>query len=200
VRATASWPALRISSRLTGKERGGPIRFRYPATPPAPRYRIAPAALAAVAIALAALCALAAAALVARELTRRAVLRPQPRPSPLELAIAYVRDSQARAEPDRRRALELLSEAAEGRVAADAADRAWSEPPPTPAGAAELAGLDPSTATELGDVLAGRAPGRTSDTEITVYKAMGHVAEDAAAAELAYRAAVDAGLGIEVAL
>src|SRR4051812_17419928 len=71
---------------------------------------------------------------------------------------------------------------------------------PPPAGAGELAGLDPAAATELGDVLAGRAPGRRDDAEITVYKAMGHVAEDAAAAELAYRAALDAGLGTEVAL
>jgi ornithine cyclodeaminase/alanine dehydrogenase-like protein (mu-crystallin family) len=71
---------------------------------------------------------------------------------------------------------------------------------PPPAGAGELAGLDPARAAELGDVLAGRVPGRTSASEITVYKAMGHVAEDAAAAELAYRAALDAGLGTEVAL
>lgn len=69
---------------------------------------------------------------------------------------------------------------------------------PPPAGAGELAGLDPAAATELGDVLAGRAPGRHDDAEITVYKAMGHVAEDAAAAELAYRAALEAGLGTEV--
>jgi ornithine cyclodeaminase/alanine dehydrogenase-like protein (mu-crystallin family) len=71
---------------------------------------------------------------------------------------------------------------------------------PPPAGAGELAGLDPAAATELGDVLAGRAPGRTSRDEITVYKAMGHVAEDAAAAELAYRAALEAGLGTDVSL
>jgi ornithine cyclodeaminase/alanine dehydrogenase-like protein (mu-crystallin family) len=66
---------------------------------------------------------------------------------------------------------------------------------PPPAGCAELAGLDPAAGTELGDVLAGRAAGRTSPSEITVYKAMGHIAEDAAAAELVYRAALDAGVG-----
>jgi ornithine cyclodeaminase/alanine dehydrogenase-like protein (mu-crystallin family) len=69
---------------------------------------------------------------------------------------------------------------------------------PPPAGCAELAGLDPATGTELGEVLSGRAPGRTSASEITVYKAMGHVAEDAAAAELVYRAALDAGAGTHV--
>jgi alanine dehydrogenase len=71
---------------------------------------------------------------------------------------------------------------------------------PPPAGCAELAGLDPASATELGELLLGRAPGRTADDEITVYKAMGHVAEDAAAAELAYRLARAAGAGREITL
>ena len=66
---------------------------------------------------------------------------------------------------------------------------------PPPAGCAELAGLDPSSATELGEVLAGRAPGRASPADITVYKAMGHIAEDAAAAELVYRTALERGAG-----
>jgi ornithine cyclodeaminase/alanine dehydrogenase-like protein (mu-crystallin family) len=69
---------------------------------------------------------------------------------------------------------------------------------PPPAGCAELASLDPSVGTELGEVLSGRAPGRSRDDEITVYKAMGHVAEDAAAAELVYRAALEAGVGRDV--
>jgi ornithine cyclodeaminase/alanine dehydrogenase-like protein (mu-crystallin family) len=71
---------------------------------------------------------------------------------------------------------------------------------PPPAGCAELAGLDPASATELGEILLGRAPGRMSPDEITVYKAMGHVAEDAAAAELAYRLAREAGAGREISL
>ena len=49
--------------------------------------------------------------------------------------------------------------------------------------------------TELGAVLAGRAEGRRSHDEITVYKAMGHIAEDAAAAALVYEAALERGLG-----
>jgi len=69
---------------------------------------------------------------------------------------------------------------------------------PPPAGCAELQGLDPSSATELGAVLLGRAPGRTSDDEITVYKAMGHVIEDIVAAELAVAAAERAGAGLVV--
>jgi alanine dehydrogenase len=71
---------------------------------------------------------------------------------------------------------------------------------PAPAGAAELAGLDPHAATELGEVLAGQAPGRITADEITVYKAVGHVAQDAAAAELAYTAALASGAGHEIAL
>ena len=69
---------------------------------------------------------------------------------------------------------------------------------PPPAGCAELAGLDPASATELGEVLSGRAPGRAHASEITVYKAMGHIVEDAAAAELVYRAALDAGVGRQI--
>jgi ornithine cyclodeaminase/thiomorpholine-carboxylate dehydrogenase len=53
-----------------------------------------------------------------------------------------------------------------------------------PVGSFELAGLDPSTGTELGEVLQGTRPGRTSPDEVTVYKAMGHAVEDLAAAEL----------------
>ena len=67
-----------------------------------------------------------------------------------------------------------------------------------PAGCAELAGLDPSVGTELGDVLLGRPRARASADEVTVYKAMGHIAEDAAAAELVYRAALSAGVGRDV--
>lgn len=69
-----------------------------------------------------------------------------------------------------------------------------------PVGCAELAGLDPASGAELGEVLLGRARGRGSADEITVYKAMGHVAEDVAAAELAYRLAREAGAGREIEL
>jgi ornithine cyclodeaminase/thiomorpholine-carboxylate dehydrogenase len=63
---------------------------------------------------------------------------------------------------------------------------------PPPAGAFELAGLDPSTGTELGEVLQGSRPGRTASDEVTVYKAMGHAVEDLVAAELVVRAGLDA--------
>jgi ornithine cyclodeaminase/alanine dehydrogenase-like protein (mu-crystallin family) len=69
-----------------------------------------------------------------------------------------------------------------------------------PAGAAELAGLDPAQATELGEVLAGRAPGRQGSEQVTVYKSMGHAVEDQAAAALVYRRALREGAGQTVAL
>jgi alanine dehydrogenase len=69
---------------------------------------------------------------------------------------------------------------------------------PPPAGCAELAGLDPSVGVELGEVLSGRVAGRSDDSEVVVYKSSGHIAEDAAAAELVYRAALENGLGREI--
>lgn len=59
---------------------------------------------------------------------------------------------------------------------------AATEPPP--AGAGELQGVDPESVSELGEVLVGRRPGRTSDQALTVYKSTGHAAEDVAAARL----------------
>jgi ornithine cyclodeaminase/alanine dehydrogenase-like protein (mu-crystallin family) len=55
---------------------------------------------------------------------------------------------------------------------------------PPPAGSHELQGLDQAAAVELGEVLAGSHPGRTSDEQISVYKSMGHAVEDAVAAAL----------------
>ncbi len=71
---------------------------------------------------------------------------------------------------------------------------------PYPAGSHELQGLDPSSAVELGEVLAGTRPGRTAPDEITVYKSMGHAVEDAAAARLVYERARAEGAGAELEL
>jgi ornithine cyclodeaminase/alanine dehydrogenase-like protein (mu-crystallin family) len=71
---------------------------------------------------------------------------------------------------------------------------------PYPAGAYELQGLDPGSAAELGEVLAGTHDGRASAEQITVYKSMGHAVEDAAAAGLVYGRALEHGMGTEVAL
>jgi len=66
---------------------------------------------------------------------------------------------------------------------------------PTPVGCGELAGLDPSTGTTLGAVALGRKPGRVSEAEITVYKAMGVAMEDMVAANIAYQRARREGGG-----
>ena len=64
---------------------------------------------------------------------------------------------------------------------------------PPPAGSFELQGLEPNDAVEVGEVLAGTRPGRTSDDQITVYKSMGHAVEDAAAAALVLEQAGGSG-------
>jgi len=71
---------------------------------------------------------------------------------------------------------------------------------PYPAGAHELQGLDPNDAVELGEILAGTREGRSSPEQITIYKSMGHAVEDAAAAGLVYRRALEDGVGVEVEL
>lgn len=141
--ASARWPELRVGSRLSAADGKGKLRFRSPKAPPAVDWGIAPGTLVGVLVAAAAVCALAALALVGLGLGRLA-LRPRaaPRLSPLELAIAFVRDSTQRTAGDRRRALELLAQAAEPEqpvLAEAAARRAWSRPEPTPASAGELA-------------------------------------------------------------
>jgi ornithine cyclodeaminase/thiomorpholine-carboxylate dehydrogenase len=64
-----------------------------------------------------------------------------------------------------------------------------------PVGCAELQGLPPAHGIPLGDALLGRADGRRSDEEITVYKAMGIAMEDMVAANLVYAEAKRRGLG-----
>jgi ornithine cyclodeaminase/alanine dehydrogenase-like protein (mu-crystallin family) len=52
---------------------------------------------------------------------------------------------------------------------------------------------------ELGE-LVERGAGRTSDTEITIFKSLGMAVEDVTAADLAYRRAVERGIGQELTL
>jgi ornithine cyclodeaminase len=52
---------------------------------------------------------------------------------------------------------------------------------------------------ELGELVAGTRPGRTSADQITLYKSVGVAAQDAAAAALVLTAARAAGLGTDVA-
>jgi ornithine cyclodeaminase len=53
---------------------------------------------------------------------------------------------------------------------------------------------------EIGEVLASTVDGRRSDTEITIFKSLGLAVEDVTAADLAYRRAVERGIGTELTL
>jgi alanine dehydrogenase len=71
---------------------------------------------------------------------------------------------------------------------------------PPPAGAPELAGLDPASVAELGEIVSGTRPGRTSPEEITLYKSVGVAVQDLAAAALVLAAAGDRDVGLEIEL
>jgi len=86
---------------------------------------------------------------------------------------------------------------AAGRVFVEWRGAATNAPP---AGASELQGIDASSLTEVGEVLAGTKPGRRSRDEITIYKSTGHAVEDAAAARLVYDRAIAEGVGISLKL
>jgi ornithine cyclodeaminase/alanine dehydrogenase-like protein (mu-crystallin family) len=51
---------------------------------------------------------------------------------------------------------------------------------------------------ELGEVVIGRHPGRTSDKEVTVFKSLGLAVEDVAAAQFVYARAVERSIGTVV--
>jgi ornithine cyclodeaminase/alanine dehydrogenase-like protein (mu-crystallin family) len=53
---------------------------------------------------------------------------------------------------------------------------------------------------ELGEVVLGRAEGRTSDHDITIFKSLGMAVEDVVAADLVLRRAVETGAGTELML
>lgn len=53
---------------------------------------------------------------------------------------------------------------------------------------------------ELGEIVAGARPGRTSADQITYFKSVGVAAQDAVAAAIALRRAQELGLGVELAL
>lgn len=71
---------------------------------------------------------------------------------------------------------------------------------PAPAGSAELQGFSADFGTELGELLLKQKPGRRSETEMTVYKSMGHAMEDLVAASLVYERALERKVGMRVEL
>ena len=72
---------------------------------------------------------------------------------------------------------------------------------PPPAGAPDLAGIDPAHVhAELGELVSGARPGRTSPEQITLYKSVGVAVQDAAAAALVLAAARERSVGREIEL
>jgi len=69
---------------------------------------------------------------------------------------------------------------------------AFSEPP---VGCSELQGLNAEFGTELGELFLNQKEGRRDETEITIYKSMGHAMEDLVAANLVYEKAIEVGMG-----
>jgi alanine dehydrogenase len=53
---------------------------------------------------------------------------------------------------------------------------------------------------EIGELVLGRVPGRTSPGEITIFKSLGMAVEDVVAADLVFRRAVESGAGTELTL
>lgn len=64
-----------------------------------------------------------------------------------------------------------------------------------PVGCSELQGLNPDFGTELGEFLLDQKGGRRNDTEVTIYKSMGHAMEDLVAANLVYQRAIEQDVG-----
>jgi alanine dehydrogenase len=66
---------------------------------------------------------------------------------------------------------------------------------PAPVGCPELQGMDPASGIEVGELLTGTRPGRTSAEQITIYKSMGNAMEDMVTANVVYRTAKQQGAG-----
>ena len=71
---------------------------------------------------------------------------------------------------------------------------------PPPGGAAELAGVDPASVAELGELVSGSRRGRATPVEITLYKSVGVAVQDLAAAALVLAAAKEREVGLEIEL
>jgi hypothetical protein len=148
LKTAAVWPPTAILSRLQRRDIGSiQPHFRSPRTVPAPEYSVSPSGLANVLTGVAGALALVGLGVLGWELVRLVERRRRRRVvvlTPLEAALAYTRDAAGRADPaDRRKALELLATTLEAEgapaLADSAEDAAWSEEPPSPERARELA-------------------------------------------------------------
>ena len=100
--------------------------------------------------------------------------------------------------PDQREiAPELTSR---GRLFVDSRAGALAESGDVVLGIAERRFTPDHIAGELGELILGRVRGRQADEEITIFKSLGMAVEDVAAAELAYRRALERGIGAREAI
>jgi len=88
---------------------------------------------------------------------------------------------------------------ARARLVVDSREAAWQESGDVVQGIAEGRFTRDHARLEMGEILAGREPGRLGG-EVTLFKSLGLAIEDVAAAALAYRRAKEAGRGIQVEL
>ena len=86
---------------------------------------------------------------------------------------------------------------AEALVAVESRDSTLAPPP---AGAPEFMAGDHGDVVELGELVSGARPGRTSPEQITLYKSVGVAVQDAAAAALVLVAARERSVGHEIEL
>jgi alanine dehydrogenase len=82
-------------------------------------------------------------------------------------------------------------------ICVEARDSALAAPP---AGAVELAGVDPASVVELGELVSGSRSGRGSSAELTLYKSVGVAVQDLAAAALVLQEARARTIGLEIEL
>jgi hypothetical protein len=142
--ARTKWPELHVGSRVTAADLK-PVRppFRGDATPPPVTYSLSPSTLGRLLDLAAALFAAAGLGLAVFE---GVLFARRPRRAPvsigdLEAALRYVRESEERPAPDRRRALSLVARVLDRRhasLAGEARELAWSEPKPDPRELSEL--------------------------------------------------------------
>jgi hypothetical protein len=143
--ATIEWPPLRAAGRISPDELDQAALRAELRNLPEPSYRVSPTAVEVVALLLAVLFAVAAAILILRllpidRLARRLGARRVDRRTPLEQALALVRESQTTEEGRRalgRLALEL-QRVRNPELAGDASRLAWSRDRPVEAGVGTL--------------------------------------------------------------
>jgi hypothetical protein len=130
--AAATWPALRVDTRVGAQDLERPA-LRFDVLPlPKTTQRISPGTLRVVLLAASALALLLAAVLLAPEaMALLPAYRRTDRRTPLERALAHVRAARAHAEPRRRRALERLArEVDDPELGTQIRELAWSPPGP----------------------------------------------------------------------